>query len=50
MKRRARSKTLLIAADPGKLHLLLRAEIEPALKAGHDRAVREAERIKAFWA
>jgi hypothetical protein len=24
-------------------------EIEPALKAGHDRAQREAERIKAFW-
>jgi NTE family protein len=44
------TKTLLIAADPGKVHLLSAAEIEPALKAGHARALREAERIKAFWA
>lgn len=43
------TKTLLIAADPGKVHLLSAAEIEPALKAGHDRALREAERINAFW-
>ncbi len=42
--------TLLIAADPGKVHLLATAEIEPALKAGHDRAMREAARVKAFWA
>jgi NTE family protein len=46
----AGTRTLLIAADPGKVHLLSPAEIEPALKAGYDRAVREAERIKAFWA
>jgi len=46
----AGTKTLLIAADPGKVHLLSAADIEPALKAGHDRALREAERIKAFWA
>jgi NTE family protein len=46
----AGTRTLLIAADPGKVHLLSAAEIEPALRAGHDRAVREAERIKAFWA
>jgi NTE family protein len=45
----AGTKTLLIAADPGKVHLLSAAEIEPALKAGHDRAVREAEKVKAFW-
>jgi len=45
----AGTKTLLIAADPGKVHLLSAAEIEPALKAGRDRAAREAERIKAFW-
>lgn len=45
----AGTKTLLIAADPGKVHLLSPAEIESALKAGHDRAVREADRIKAFW-
>ena len=43
------TRTLLIAADPGKVHLLSAAEIEPALHAGHDRAVREADRIKAFW-
>jgi NTE family protein len=46
----AGTKTLLIAADPGKVHLLSPAEIEPALKAGRDRAVRQADRIKAFWA
>jgi NTE family protein len=46
----AGTKTLLIAADPGKVHLLSPAEIEPALTAGRDRAVREADRVKAFWA
>jgi NTE family protein len=46
----AGTKVLLIAADPGKVHLLSPAEIEPALKAGRDRALREADRIKAFWA
>jgi NTE family protein len=46
----AGTRTLLIAADPGKVHLLSAAEIEPALKAGRDRAGREADRIKAFWA
>jgi NTE family protein len=46
----AGTKVLLIAADPGKVHLLSPAEIEPALKAGRDRAVREADRVKAFWA
>jgi len=44
------TKTLLIAADPGKVHLLSPAEIEPALNAGRDRALREADRVKAFWA
>ena len=46
----AGTKTLLIAADPGKVDLLSAAEIEPALKAGRDRAVGEADRVKAFWA
>jgi hypothetical protein len=46
----AGTKTLVIAADPGKVDLLSPAEIEPALKAGRDRAVREADRVKAFWA
>src|SRR5262245_2302128 len=45
----AGTRTRLIAADPGKVHLLSAAEIEPALHAGHDRAVREASRVKAFW-
>ncbi len=45
----AGTKTLLIAADPGKVHLLSPAEIGPALKSGRDRAVSEAERVKAFW-
>lgn len=45
----AGTKTLLIAADPAKVHILSPAEIAPALKAGHDRAMREAERIRAFW-
>jgi NTE family protein len=45
----AGTKTLLIAANPSKVHLLSPAEIEPALKAGRDRAVSEVERIKAFW-
>jgi len=45
----AGTKVLLIAADPGKVHLLSAAEIEPALKAGRDRAVREADRVNAFW-
>jgi NTE family protein len=46
----AGTKTLLIAADPGKVHLLSPAEIKPALNAGRDRALREADRVKAFWA
>jgi NTE family protein len=46
----AGTRTLLIAADPGKVHLLSPSEIEPALKAGYDRAVSEADRIRAFWA
>jgi NTE family protein len=46
----AGTKTLLIAADPDKVNLLSPAEIEPALKAGYDRAVREGDRIKALWA
>jgi len=46
----AGTRTLLIAADPGKVHLLAAAEIEPALRAGRERAIREADRVKAFWA
>jgi len=46
----AGTKTLLIAADPDKVNLLSPAEIEPALKAGYDRAVGEGDRIKALWA
>jgi hypothetical protein len=42
-------RRVLIAADSGKAHLLSAAEIEPALKAGRDHAMREADRIKTFW-
>src|SRR5262249_11313753 len=37
----------LLKPKTGKVHLLSAAEIEPALKAGRDRAVREADRVKA---
>src|SRR5208282_2232767 len=46
----AGTKTLLIAANPGQVDLVSPAEIGPALKAGYDRAVKEADRVKAFWA
>jgi hypothetical protein len=46
----AGTKTLLIAANPGQVNLVSPAEIGPALKAGYDRAVNEADRVKAFWA
>jgi len=41
---------LLIAANPGQANLVSPAEIDPALRAGYDRAVKEADRVKAFWA
>ena len=41
---------LLIAANPGQVNLVSPAEIAPALKAGYDRAGKEADRVKAFWA
>jgi NTE family protein len=46
----AGTRTLLIAANPGKVNLVSPAEIRPALKAGYDLAVKEADRVKAFWA
>jgi NTE family protein len=46
----AGTKTLLIAANPGQVNLVSPAEIGPALRAGYDRAVKEADRVKAFWA
>lgn len=44
------TRALLIAANPGQVNLVSPAEIGPALRAGNDRAVKEAERVKAFWA
>ncbi len=44
------TRTLLIAANPGQVNLVSPAEIGPALKAGYGRAVKEADRVKAFWA
>jgi NTE family protein len=46
----AGTKTLLIAANPGQVNLVSPTEIGPALKAGYDRAVEEAHRVKTFWA
>ena len=46
----AGTKALLIAANPGRVNLVSPAEIGPALKAGYDRAAKEADRVKAFWA
>jgi NTE family protein len=46
----AGTKTLLIAANPGQVNLVSPAEIDPALRARYDRAVKEADRVKAFWA
>jgi NTE family protein len=46
----AGTKTFLIAANPGQVNLVSPAEIRPALRAGYDRAVKEADRVKAFWA
>jgi NTE family protein len=44
------TKTLWIKADPPDVNLLDPNAILPALHAGHDRAKREAGRIKTFWA
>jgi len=46
----AGTKAILIAANPGQVNLVSPAEIGPALRAGYDRAVKEADRVKAFWA
>jgi NTE family protein len=46
----AGTKALLIAANPGKVNLVSPEEIAPALRLGYDRAVREADKVKAFWA
>ena len=46
----AGSKTLLIAANPGKVNLVSPEEIAPAMKLGYDRAAQEADEVKAFWA
>jgi NTE family protein len=46
----AGTRTLLIAANPGQVNLVSPAEIGPALRARYDRAVKEADRVKAFWA
>jgi NTE family protein len=46
----AGTKALMIAANPGQVNLVSPSEIGPALKAGYDRAAKEADRVKAFWA
>jgi len=44
------TKALLIAANPGQVNLVSPAEIGPALRSGYDHALKEAHRVKAFWA
>jgi NTE family protein len=46
----AGTKALLIAANPGKVNLVSPEEIKPAMQLGYDRAVQEADKVKAFWA
>ncbi|MCX5516337.1 hypothetical protein C3941_17005 [Kaistia algarum] len=41
---------LIIAGTPAGVNLLDAGEIEPALKAGYDRAKVEAPKIREFWA
>ncbi|MEO8419952.1 MAG: patatin-like phospholipase family protein [Hyphomicrobium sp.] len=45
----AGTKALLISANPGKVNLVSPEEIAPAMKLGYDRAVQEADKVKAFW-
>jgi len=44
------TKTLWIKADPPDVNLLDPKQISPAIHIGYERAKREAEAIKAFWA
>lgn len=41
---------LIIAGTPAGVNLLDPRQIEPAMRAGYDRAKTEAPRIKSFWA
>jgi NTE family protein len=41
---------LIIAGTPAGVNLLDPRQIEPAIKAGYERAKTEAPRIKSFWA
>lgn len=41
---------LIIAGTPQGVNLLDPAQIEPALRAGYERAKVEASKIEAFWA
>jgi NTE family protein len=43
------TKTLWIKADPPDVNLMNPQEIQPALRAGYERAKQEADEIKAFW-
>lgn len=43
------TKTLWIKADPPDVNLMNPEEIQPALRAGYERAKQEAEGIKVFW-
>jgi NTE family protein len=41
---------LIIAGTPAGVSLLDPRQIEPAMRAGYERAKVEAPRIKSFWA
>jgi NTE family protein len=40
----------IIAGTPAGVNLLDPRQIEPALRAGHERAKVEADMIRKFWA
>jgi NTE family protein len=46
----AGTKTLFIAANPGKVNIVSPEEIGPALRSGYERGLKEADRVNAFWA
>jgi len=46
----AGTKAMLIAANPGKVNLVSPEEIKPAMRLGYEHALREADKVRAFWA
>ena len=46
----AGTKALLISPTPARSTSSRRKRSTPAMKLGYDRAVQEADKVKAFWA